>query len=409
MKTNLLENYLQDLPNELDLTQSSDLQKVKELAEQLLQDSNDKNQLPEIEKYAIERKNDIPLMLHLAIKMAVSKRYVRQISQKVHISVVFAIYKEHNRMKTAAEHPHGENFLLRKVEQMNWLFADMPNFSWDMFVVDDGCPNFSGKKAQEILEKNKLTKQVHVLFLQDAIDKKLPISFPLHSTNESRKGGSIEYGMWQAIQQQRENQVVIFTDADLSTHLGQSGLLLNPILKDRKLAAIGSRREKQSVVIKKGARNTRGKLFIYLWKRMLPTLNYIVDTQCGFKAFRADLVKNIVPDCIEKKFAFDIELLLKTELTQANSIKKVPIAWIDSEAASTTTDLQPYLSMLKAVAGMYRKYLKINDKADEFADFIDQLTEEDWTKMLENIPEKIASGEPAEFSTFDAVSVNDLM
>ena len=50
-------------------------------------------------------------------------------------------------------------------------------------------------------------------------------------------------------------------------------------------AVIGSRREEASIVVKKGVRNLRGKLFIYLWKRLIPNLNYVVDTQCGFKAF----------------------------------------------------------------------------------------------------------------------------
>jgi hypothetical protein len=49
--------------------------------------------------------------------------------------------------------------------------------------------------------------------------------------------------------------------------------------------AIGSRREPDSVVVKQGTRNDRGKLFIYLWKRMVPVLGDIIDTQCGFKAF----------------------------------------------------------------------------------------------------------------------------
>jgi len=91
-------------------------------------------------------------------------------------------------------------------------------------------------------------------------------------TSESQKGGSILYGMYHIARQKKENHVVLYTDADLSTHLGQAGLLTKPILEDGCLAAIGSRRKKHSVVIKQGQRNDRGKLFIYFWKRVLPSI-----------------------------------------------------------------------------------------------------------------------------------------
>ena len=67
-------------------------------------------------------------------------------------------------------------------------------------------------------------------------------------------------GMWDALEQTEENHVVVFTDADLSTHLGQLGLVTHPILAKGKVAAIGSRRERQSVVVKGAGRNQRGEI-----------------------------------------------------------------------------------------------------------------------------------------------------
>ena len=110
---------------------------------------------------------------------------------------------------------------------------------------------------------------------------------------------------------------------------------------------------------------------------------------------------------IEKKFAFDIELLLRTELIRQNSIAKVPIAWIDSEAASTTTDLQPYLPMLQSIVKMYRKYFYDTQKSNEFASFIESLNQETFDKLLNNIPEAITKREPYEFSEYDEVKVVD--
>ena len=94
--------------------------------------------------------------------------------------------------------------------------------------------------------------------LEAAIRQGLPVVSGLSSTDQSRKGGSVRYGMWHAAQTVRPNHVVLFTDADLSTHLGQSGLLMAPILERGAASAVGSRREPTSVVVTAGQRNTRG-------------------------------------------------------------------------------------------------------------------------------------------------------
>jgi hypothetical protein len=349
-----------------------------------------------------------PVLVRLAMKLAQSRQRVLALRDDFRISVVFAVYKEHNRLRTKAEHPHGEDFLVRKVDQIAWLFDGLSRASWEMLVVDDGCPEKSGEIAQQIIEARGLEDHVRVLLLQDAIDAHHPAANGIASTADSQKGGSIEYGMAVAAEDGSRNHVVVFTDADLSTHLGQLGLLVDPILRRGYAAAIGSRREPMSVVIKSGARNTRGKLFIYLWKRLIPKLSPIIDTQCGFKAFRGDVARDIVQDTVEKRFAFDIELLLRTELARHGSIERVAIAWIDSEAASTTKELQPYLSMLKSLVRISQKYLPADDTASGFAALIESLGEESWTRLSGNVPVEIAERDPIEFDEYDAVSPHDL-
>ncbi len=404
----LLENMNRDLPVSINLTDTGSLSKVTEIADKIIESASLYVEIEEVEKTISGRKDDYSFIIHLAIKLAKSKKALQTIKKKIHLSVVFAIYKEHQRILTSGEHPFGEDFLMKKIEQLNWLFDGKPNFSWDMIVVDDGCPENSGQIAKKILKERYDKDNVKVLFLKDAIEKRVSFVNQIRNTDESRKGGSIEYGMWVASREEKDNHIIMYTDADLSIHLGQAGLLIEKIINEDKNAAIGSRREDTSVFIKHGIRNTRGKLFIYLWKRLLSPINFIVDTQCGFKAFTADNVRKILPGTIEKQFAFDIELLLKTEILKHNSISKVAIAGIDSVEASTTTDLQPYLDMLKMIANMYYKYLPENGEAEEFAGFIESLNREKWDKLIENIPEAIAEGEPAEFDSFNKIGVKDL-
>ncbi len=405
----MINRLISTLPKFVDLTNTAHLELINETVDELLTEFDNRKKLDEIEHKLISRNDKSLIFILQAIKIAKSKILINQITEPVRVSVVFAVYKENNRIRKNSEHPHGEDFLLRKVAQLENLFGNHPNFKWELIVVDDGCPEQSGQIAQDIIDKNQLNNKVKVLFLEQAIEQKLPIVNALSSTSDSQKGGAIAYGMWNAIQNSSDkNHIVIFTDADLSTHLGQTGLLIHPLLKQDKLVAIGSRREETSVVVKTGTRNDRGKLFIYLWKRLIPNLGEIIDTQCGFKAFRKEILTEIIDDLIEKKFAFDIELLLKAELIKQHAIIKVPIAWIDSEAASTTTDIQPYLPMLKSIAKMYRKYFSPNPASDKFAAFINALDEHQFNQILNNIPPAIVNREAFEFNDFDGVGVSDL-
>ncbi len=404
-----IKEIIQNGIKSIDLTNEKQASLIIKTADDLLAEYPSFLELKRLESTLMNRQEENITFLLLALKLALSKTLVSKVKEPLHISVLFAVYKEHQRIRKSNEHPHGEDFLIKKIQQIEWLFGEQDIITWDLTIVDDGCPENSGEIAQKIIEKYNLQNKARVLFLNDAISQSLPPAKMITSTNDSQKGGSILYGMWNVAQDERnQKHIVVFTDADLSTHLGQLMLLVDPIVNDNKLAAIGSRREKESIVVKKGARNNRGKLFIYLWKRMIPNLGDIIDTQCGFKAFRADIIPRISLENVEYKFAFDVELLIKTTLLKNNSISKVPIAWIDSDAASTTADLQPYLPMLKSIAAMQSKYFSDREQNNDFVDFVNSLEEDDFNRLLENIPEDIVNREPDNFADYNGVSVADL-
>ncbi len=392
---------------ELDLTNEEHLKKIQELANTLFKESKSLDEILALEEEMIEDKNDYSLITHSAVKIAKSKQILSEIKEKIHLTILFAVYKEHNRILTKEEHPHGEDFLIRKIQQMDELTANFDNISWDMLIIDDGCPENSGKIAEKILKKRYKGNNVEVLYLQDAINDKKDIVKNINSTDDSSKGGSVEYGLWYAANKNIENNIIIYTDADLSTHLGQCGLLVNGIVNENKNVTIASRREPESIVKKEDTRNLKEKLFIYMWKRMIPRLNYIVDTQCSFKAFKVDVVKKIILNNVENKFAFDIELLLKTDIIGRHSISKAPIAWIDSAEASNTAHLQAYLDMLKAIAKMYHKYIIPHADSHLFAYFIKSLTEEQWDILVNHIPEGIQIKSPVHYDIYHEITVED--
>jgi hypothetical protein len=393
----------------LNLTDENSLSGVNHLAN-LYYEKYSLSELKMIEDRLVMNKSEHPLSVHLAIKLAHSKRFVETVPGSTHVSLVFAMYHEQNRMLTKMEHPNGEDFISRKMDQLDWLFENTEH-TWDMVMVDDGCDEGSGKLAEQILkEKGVDGDKARVLFLQDAIDQRFPVVDGMLSTKESMKGGAVAYGLWYSTRVERENHIVIFTDADLSTHLGQVGLLVEGIVSGKKQAAIGSRALQGSVKLQSGGRHYRGKLFSYLQKKLNMAINYIIDTQCGFKGFTADSLRTMLEgQRIENKFAFDSELLIRLEtMVGKDSAVEVPIAWIDSESESTTSSLKPYLPMLKQMAAMYRQYLPHDPLAETFAQFVESIDEEKWEQLLNNIPEVIQDITDTDIASFKGITADEL-
>ncbi len=390
----------------LNLTNTEHLEKIQKLSNTIFEESKNLDEIVALETEMINEKDNYSLITHSAVKIAKSKQILSEIQEKIHLTILFAVYKEHNRILTKEEHPHGEDFLMRKIHQMDNLTSEFENITWDMLIIDDGCPENSGKIAQKILKEKYKGNNVEVLFLQDAIDNKLEVVKNIKSTDESHKGGSIEYGMWYAANKNIKNNIIIYTDADLSTHLGQCGLLVDSIINNNKNVAIASRIEQASVVKKEDTRDLKSKLFIYLWKRMITRLNYIVDTQCGFKAFKPEVIKKIILNNLEKKLAFDIELLLKTDILERHSIGKVAIAWIDS-TEDLTKEAQPYLNMLKEIAKIYHKYATAHAESHLFAFFVKSLTEEQWDILVNHVPEGIQIKSPIHYDVYTEITTED--
>jgi len=75
----------------------------------------------------------------------------------------------------------------------------------------------------------------------------------------------------------------------------------------------------------------------YVRAEILPQLGPGVDTQCGFKAFKAEVLADTLDKMIDKGFSFDMELLLMISLNYdegGRTIAQAPIVWIESNAES---------------------------------------------------------------------------
>ena len=353
----------------------------------------------------------------LAKMIADSKTIIMNLKKKVHVTVVFAVFEENNRMLPKSAHPHGEDFVREKIRQMAW-FSDCPNFSWDILIVDDGCPENSGIEVQEIVKKysSELNGSwpVSVLFLSDSL-KENHTNLNLKSTEESKKGGAIYYGLSHAYQNKSKacpenaEHIVLYTDADLSAHLGTLGFALDKIINCGHHVAIGSRKLEPNHTIKSNPK--AGNLWCYIWSSFFPELK-VTDTQVGFKAFSAKILKDIFKHTLsEYGLCFDIELLLLANRAQKDCLAEFSLIWVDSIHESKIRKLgkdKCFFQQVQALSRLYKKYGQKNKWSDSFDLLITSLDTEMLDTLLSQCPLEIVERSPLELLSYRGVTAFEL-
>jgi hypothetical protein len=333
------------MPLNMDLTNPAHERQAFETADLLMDIYPSEDKLRAVDTQIVFEQMKHPVILHLASKLALSKLALKSLSTPIHSSFVVAMYKEQNRIRTMEEHPAGEDFLRRKVSQLKWLFEGEINKTWELIFVDDGCPEKSGEIAEKIVQQ-KSYNTVRVKFLAEAIAERSPVVKDLTSTDDSQKGGAIQYGMWSAIKEQHDNtgHRILYTDSDLSTNIAQAGLLLLQLENQSTMCAIGTRYDAGGMYCTPaGAQGLTQYDYMmivfrhFIRTKLLPQLGDVVDTQCGFKAFKADTLKKVLERMTDKRFSFDMELLLLTALDcdqEGDTVGKAPIVWVESNEES---------------------------------------------------------------------------
>ena len=121
-------------------------------------------------------------------------------------------------------------------------------------------------------------------------------------------------------------EVVSYMDVDLSTDLRALLPLVAPLLSGHSDLAIGTR-------LARGARVSRGPKREFISRSYNHLLHaalraHFSDAQCGFKAVRADVVRDLLPDVRDDSWFFDTELLVLAERRGLRT-HEVPVDWVD--------------------------------------------------------------------------------
>jgi len=132
------------------------------------------------------------------------------------------------------------------------------------------------------------------------------------------KGAAVRAGVEAA-----SGEAIVFMDADLASDLADLRTLLEAL--QHADVAIGSRTLAGSVTI--GGTQGRAIMARMFNAMARPVMRLpIRDTQCGFKAFRADAARKIFTLARSNRFAFDVEVLAIASALDMRVVE-VPIRW----------------------------------------------------------------------------------
>ena len=358
-------------------------------------------------------------------------------AETLRVSVVFAMYGEGSRILQRHQDPHGEDFLRRKVEQLTWLFdrIDSSSAVWHLFAIDDGCPDepSSSSLAEAVVSEDGLSDRVTVLRLADAIENGTAVSTPsgtneafsaMTSTDDSRKGGSILYGLHAAMERfgYDGSHLLLYTDADLSANLTQLGSLIEPLLVGGYECAIGQRYGVPGSILVKAAEamteprstGTKPDKMIVLFRHqvrvaLIAALRPVLDTQAGFKAFTAPSLARSVAAMSSFNETFDVELLIHTSRTASDlqmAIAVEPIVFTEDFGQTNFPSVDPgerHLAMIKQIVDVYDRFVADHEPVEgslaELLEACRSLTVADYVAIIEDLQARDAQW-PAD-SLFD--------
>lgn len=189
------------------------------------------------------------------------------------------------------------------------------DIQFEIVVVDDGSRDKTAATVMEFVDRNvKLIR----------LDRNYG------------KGRAVREGLRVA-----EGNYLVFVDSDGATDCEALSKLIE-ILQSGADCVIGSRYVNGSDVVVSPLRRLTSRIFNVI-VNVLFGLG-IKDTQCGFKGFRAEVIKPLLPALTIDRFAFDVEILWYLKRSGA-LVVEMPIRWRD-QAGSKVAVIRHGISMV---------------------------------------------------------------
>jgi len=204
------------------------------------------------------------------------------------LSIVIPAYNEEKRILIALDKT------IEFLQQRAWTYELLP--------VDDGSADRTVALVEEYAQDHP-----EVRWVQNARNR--------------GKGYSVRHGIEEA-----RGKYIGYMDGDYKTDIAALDAVV-PLLDAGRDGVIGDRTlgDTEFVVERKAYREVGSRVFKSLL-RTLMGLQGFGDTQCGFKFFRADVVRALFARQKVDGFMFDVEILMLAN-KQGYNIAKIPVKW----------------------------------------------------------------------------------
>lgn len=165
---------------------------------------------------------------------------------------------------------------------------------------------------------------------------------------ELRGRGRALHEVWS----QSDAAVLAYMDVDLSTDLAALAPLVAPLISGHSDLAIGTRLGRGSRVVRGAKREIISRCYNMILRSTLSAR--FSDAQCGFKAIRADVARQLLPHVSDTGWFFDTELLVLAERSGLR-IHEVPVDWVD-DPDSRVDIVSTAVADLKGVGRLLRGF-----------------------------------------------------
>jgi glycosyltransferase involved in cell wall biosynthesis len=169
----------------------------------------------------------------------------------------------------------------------------------------------------------------------------------IHYDRNLGKGYAIKVGCLAA-----RGRWISYIDSDLDLDPVSIPAFLDAARRESLDFAIGSKRHPDSIVHYPAARQATSWMYQQL-VRMLFRLN-VRDTQVGLKVFRREVVEQVVPLLLVKRYAFDLELLAVSRSLGFQRIRELPIALTYRFTGSGVRSVAVLRALIDTAAIFYR-------------------------------------------------------
>jgi dolichyl-phosphate beta-glucosyltransferase len=210
--------------------------------------------------------------------------------------------------------------LSRILEYLNQNFG-----SSELIVVDDGSTDDTAAVAERAVANSGAVSTRVIRYGQNR-----------------GKGYAVRVGLLAAAA-----DVVLFSDADLSTPITETPKLVDPIRSGEFDVTFGSRALDRSLIgVHQPWRREQGGRLFNLIVRAATGLPFW-DTQCGFKAFRMNVCRPLIESIQIDRFGFDVELIYLAHLAGLR-LSEIPVRW-NNDAASKVSVVRDSFRMIDEV------------------------------------------------------------